>query len=449
MAGLTNDILISLRGGVKSGVDLQRELGASQPTMSRAITGLGTQIRRIGNGRSTRYGLPRALPNIGSSWPVFSVSERGRPNSIGRLHALARDQYWFDASHAPYNKVSDGLPIFLQDLRPQGFIGRTAPKRFPELDLPVRITDWNDDHVLIYLAKRGEDCVGNLLLGDEALQRYLMLIDLEPNYIKPKEREKKYSVLAEEALAGRAPGSSAGGEHAKFAAAVMTDHGIRHVLVKFSPAGADGAARRWSDLLLCEHEATEALTRIGISSSRSELLVGKARTFLEVERFDRTNRFGRIGVISLAAVADEFLGSRDNWSSAARALMTLGKVSTQDADTIRKAWTFGQLIANSDMHFGNLSFFFSLEKDLKLAPIYDMLPMLYAPTSGDELPARQFEPALPTSENLDIWDDMANIAERYWRTVAANKRVSPQFRKIAEMNARRVGRIRHTVATVS
>ena len=65
--------------------------------------------------------------------------------------------------------VTDGLPYFLQDQRPAGFLGRGVPQRFPELALPQRVTDWSDDHYLRYLTQRGSDSVSDLVLGDAAL----------------------------------------------------------------------------------------------------------------------------------------------------------------------------------------------------------------------------------------------------------------------------------------
>ena len=69
---------------------------------------------------------------------------------------------------------------------PQGFVGRTVPSRFPELGLPQRTTEWNDEHVLTYLCRRGEDCIGSLILGDESLQRFLTHSGTEPPQLDAK-----------------------------------------------------------------------------------------------------------------------------------------------------------------------------------------------------------------------------------------------------------------------
>lgn len=446
MPSLVDSILSVLARGVATSAELQRELGVSQPTLSRAFTELGDKVVRIGKGRSSRYGLRRELPQIGSSWPIFSISESGTPSLLGKLHAMARDQYWFSAVAAAQSYVSDGLPFFLQDLWPQGFIGRTVPRRFPELALPERITDWNDGHVLTYLSQRAEDCIGNLIVGDESLRRFLRDFDPARIFQNPNRRETEYPQLATAAIAGTAPGSSAGGEHPKFTTSLQAGNRVRHVLVKFSPAGSDAVSRRWADLLVSEHLAIQTLRRAQLTAASTELLNIDGRIFLEADRFDRTGARGRVGVVSLAAIADHFLGRRDNWISAATALARSGRISPHDEELIRRLMTFGQLIGNTDMHFGNLSFYFSLGASLSLAPAYDMLPMLYAPITGDQLPQRNFEPPLPTADTLDIWPATVDLATQYWRDVASHDLVSREFAELARRNGEQLAALKKLAA---
>jgi serine/threonine protein kinase HipA of HipAB toxin-antitoxin module len=51
-------------------------------------------------------------------------------------------------------------------------------------------------------------------------------------------------------------------------------------------------------------------------------------------------------------------------------------------DTAAQAFLFGQFIGNTDMHFGNLSFFVDnvARPRFEVAPIYDMLPMMWRPS---------------------------------------------------------------------
>jgi hypothetical protein len=434
-----------LARGIATGAELQRELKVSQPTLSRVIARLGEQIVRIGSNRNARYALRRELPQIGSSLPIFEINEEGQASLLGRLDALARDQYWFAATVPQHRELSDGLPYFLQDLWPQGFIGRTVSKRFPELGLPERINDWNDSHVLMYLSQRGDDSIGNILIGDESLRRYLKQFQAHRSYVDLRDRENQYPVLADSAIAGTPPGSAAGGEQPKFTVEIGNRDDVRHVLVKFSPIRTDRVSQRWSDLLVAEHIASKLLAVVGVPANATELVVAGNRLFLEVERFDRSGIRGRIGIASLAAIVDRHIGRRDNWIAAAESLKSMGKVSAKDAESIRRAATFGQLIGNSDMHFGNLSFFASLGREFSLAPIYDMLPMMYAPVAGDELPDRQFETALPSAGNLSIWKSMAEAAEEYWREVASHELISTEFAARALENAEAVLRTRTLV----
>jgi hypothetical protein len=105
------------------------------------------------------------VAGIGSEWPVIRIDDRGEPYPMGTLHALQRDQYWFAARVLQRSKLTDGLPAFLQDLRPQGFIGRSVSLRYPELGLPDRINSWDDSDALRYLVRRGEDGIGNIRWG--------------------------------------------------------------------------------------------------------------------------------------------------------------------------------------------------------------------------------------------------------------------------------------------
>jgi hypothetical protein len=166
--------------------------------------------------------------------------------------------------------------------------------------------------------------------------------------------------------------------------------------------------------------------------------MARGRTFLEAERFDRHGGRGRSGLVSLAALANQYLGVRDNWATATASLAKMRVISNEDAETARRLATFGRLIANTDMHFGNLSFHLSFDRKPTLAPVYDMLPMLYAPTAGDVVAAREFDPPLPAAGTLDIWKEIAGLAVEYWRQVSLHRNVSADFAAIAKRNAERV-----------
>ena len=106
-------------------------------------------------------------------------------------------------------------------------------------------------------------------------------------------------------------------------------------------------------------------------------------------------------------------------------------------------WYFGQLIGNTDMHDGNLSFMPrspTTGAALQLAPVYDMLPMAYAPARGVELTEPPFTTRLPAPMQRETWLCAARVAERYWIQAAAEPRISAPFREICAANARTVRR---------
>jgi hypothetical protein len=211
--------------------------------------------------------------------------------------------------------------------------------------------------------------------------------------------------------------------------------------VKFSSAGTDRVAQRWSDLLVSEHLATQVLYDAGLTPTTTALLTGARRTFLESQRFDRQGEHGRRGLVSLAALSNEYLGSRDDWVTTTAGLARLGLISLEDARTVRRLATFGRLIANTDMHFGNLSFHLSFDSSPSLAPVYDMLPMLYAPTAGQVVVPREFNPPLPTDANLDIWKETSKLAVEYWNRVSSHPLTSGDFAAIARPSAERVAAV--------
>jgi hypothetical protein len=429
-------IAARLRRGVATAVELQRGVAASQPSISRALGRLGDGVVRIGRSRGTRYALRRSLPGAGDRWPVYRIDAAGRPSPAGHLHAICPDGFWFDASSAgPAEATEHGLPWFLQDLRPQGFIGRTLPQRFPDLGLPERSADWNDDQVLAYLVRRGDDTVGNLIVGEESLARHLQSCLAPPMPIAPHARAEAFAELARLAAAGAPPGSSAGGEQPKFGAVVTRDGEPCHVLVKFAPEGSDPVARRWSDLLICEQLALAAWSGHAGVATGVELVMCGQRAFLESRRFDRIGVRGRRGVVSLAALDDAFLGRRRSWSDSAQALATLGHVGAGDVETIRRAAAFGRVIANTDMHFGNLSFFHEPGGAFALAPLYDMLPMRYAPTAADPYPDTPMPAPTPAADDLPHWPATLRLGCAFWQSVAAHPAITPAFATLAERNA--------------
>ncbi len=391
--------------------------GISPQTLSRLVADGGDEVCRIGRGRGTRYARTRSLEGLGHTLPTFRVDAKGQVTPAGPLHLLwGRQTFWQEPGA---DVVFEGLPPALVDMAPQGFIGRTFPTRNPGLGLPPRIADWSDDHRLIALARRGEDCVGDLIVGNESLQRFLAS--------RPEDVAAGSYPAAAESVTTAPVGSSAGGERPKFGAFSRG----RHVLVKFANA-TDEAGRRWRDLLWCELRALEVVATAGHPAAPARCFDSGDWRFLEVERFDRVGERGRRAVLSLSALNNEYFGGPDSWTAAAP---LLGKapfsLSRQDAWHLRWLDVYGQLIANSDRHFGNVAFFVSGGGSLSLAPAYDMLPMELAPANHDVVVRRAFVPEPPSGSTLDVWADAAHWARVFWRQVSRNEELSADVRAYA------------------
>ena len=434
MASLAPSILQTLRqhGSNATAAVLQAALGVSQPTVSRALAPLlqSGQVHKVGAARSQRYVLPRTVRGVGSSIPVLRIDAHGQPSPFARLTPLASGAVWVDEADG-LSKRFDGLPWFLDDMRPQGFMGRTFAHAHPELQLLPDPRYWSDDDVLRALALCGDDLPGNLVVGEAAFQRFHTLPERRSKAASPAD----YPALAEQAMQGTLSGSSAGGEQPKFCTVIAE----RHVIVKFSPAGTAPTDQRTRDLLVCEHLALQTLAQVGVPAAKTQIFTGAGRVFLEAERFDRTVN-GRIGMVSLMVYDAEYVGAMDNWAATAERMQARGLLTPADAQHLRFLEAFGVLIANTDRHYGNISLLLNHD-DWQLSPTYDMLPMLYAPVGG-ELVARDFaaDRLQPTTATLPEWERATALAKVFWAAAAGDVRISDGFRAIAATNLSQIGR---------
>jgi hypothetical protein len=442
---LSASILQALRrqGGALSSAELQTALGVSQPTVSRALAPLiqAGEVQKVGAARKQRYVLPRTVRDVGRSVPIMRINAQGQPSPFGRMVPLASGAVWVDEEDG-LSKRFDGLPWFLDDMRPQGFMGRTFASAHPELQLGNDPRFWSDDDVLRALALCGDDLPGNLVVGEAAFARFHTL----PQWASRVASVADYPALADAAMQGSMGGSSAGGEQPKFCTMVGTPAAGRHVLVKFSPAGDAPTDQRTRDLLVCEHLALQTLADAGITAATSRISTGAGRVFLEVERFDRTPinatnplGLGRIGMVSLMVYDAEYVGAMDNWAATANRMQERGLLRPADARTLCLLEAFGALIANTDRHYGNISLLLDGD-DWALAPAYDMLPMLYAPVGGELVPRNFAErPLQPTAATLLEWPQALALARSFWAAASADARISADYRQIAAENLSHIG----------
>ena len=432
MASPADTVLRRLSAGAASSAELETLLGQSQSSLSRLLRELirSDSVVRIGTTRGSRYAALRTIEGIGARWTLRRVDTQGRVHELGNLHALAGTEFYFQATaeNFEWNGVTDRLPYFLQDQRPAGFLGRGVSQRHAELALPQRVTDWSDDHYLRYLTQRGSDTVGDLILGDVALNDFLTL-SRRRACVRAEERAQNYPRLVGEVMDGALAGSPVHGEHPKFAVVLEQGGTSNHVLVKFSPPANTAVGQRWSDLLVTEHLAHKVLNGANVAAARSRIHQIAGRTYLEVDRFDRAGLDGRVGVTSLASIDSALYDKLDNWIESTGRLRRARYIDAATLECVRLVSTFGSLIANTDRHLGNLAMFDDYAGNFRLAPVYDMLPMLFAPEHG-QIIAREFDPPDPAADSLRAYARARSLAELFWRTCARDGRICEEFRKI-------------------
>ncbi len=419
--------------------DLLEHFSISRPTLSRRITSAGDAILVIGQTTSTTYA---ARDTTATEQPLYAINDAGKAQHIGTLIPLARGE-WFlhsETKHIPAlfkGEFKDGLfpgwPWFLADFRPSGFLGRAFARRMSELlDYDTNPENWSDQNVTHALSRFGSNLQGNFVVGEHALEAFQQY----PPAPTAESPEVNFPELARLALEdGSSFGSSAGGEQPKFTTLIERDGQLRDVIVKFSPPVDSPVGRRWGDLLIAEHIANQILNKHGHATARTTIHELEGRIFLKSERFDRIGAQGRRGLVSLRAIDAAFVGQGSgSWIKCAQRLKAAKLITADDADRIARLWCFGEQIANTDMHFGNLSFYIDNEFPLQLAPCYDMLPMRFRPAPSGEVPHIEFAPKMPLPENEAAWELMRPLALEFWKAVATGERISEEFRVIAKQS---------------
>lgn len=426
-----NTQLSLLRGALQANASLTAKqlctaLSVSQPTLSRLLARMSSELAVIAQGPRTRYGLLRNVRGLGTRWPIFRITETGATEPLGDLHALYQGAFWLNAGERIdwlSGEFQDGVfpdfPWFLSDLRPQGFLGRALARQVA----PIFMCDadpraWSGDLCLHALLVFGSDLSGDLVLGTAALEA-------AQNYLPQVHPVDALPALAEQALSGEVMGSSAAGEQPKFSCWLQDAQGeAAAYLVKFSPPMAPGAGQRWADLLAAEAIADRLL------GGASDTVDVANRRFLLAPRFDRVGTTGRHGLVSIGAADAAYFGGLDDWANCAARLEQAGWLSRVDADTLRMRYFFGRAIGNTDMHFGNASLVLGTTLAMALAPSYDMLPMFFAPLANGEVLTRTFTASVLSND--PIQKQAQALAKLFWALVAKDARISSEFAEIAK-----------------
>jgi hypothetical protein len=412
-------------GPVASGA-LCSELRITRPTLARTLASMPDEIVSLGAARSTQYALrdrDRGLPDV----PVYRVDTAGHIESLGQLKPVRPNGFvWRGAGGR--SAYYEGLPWWLEDMRPQGFLGRTYARHYAAgLGLPPDVRHWSDTDALRALLLHYGDAVGNLLLGDLARDRFV-------NGAAPAPVDAtQYPRLAALALTEAETWSSAGGEQPKFCA--RTEGG--HVLVKFSVTDDNPVAARWRDLLLAEHLALETLRGAGVPAAVSRVVDIDAQRFLEVVRFDRVGAVGRRTQLSLACLDSEFVGAATApWPVVTAELVRRKVITAQAHHASTLLYAFGTLIGNTDMHAGNLSFVGDQGPPFSLSPAYDMLPMAFGPTAAGMLQDTVPKAHLHAAVDGAAWRVALALAQSYLARLGDDTRFGAAFQPcIAALHA--------------
>jgi len=412
--------------------EIQAATDLSQAAVSRQLRNMGDSIIRLPSGRSPKYAMTCNAFGGDDQLPLYMVDAHGNNTFVALIRPLAHGGFFVEPlTGMPAvllgegrNGLYDDLPYFLDDLRPQGFLGRQIATEMASQsdDFPSDPKNWSTDHVGRYLVSNGDDLPGNFKFGQQAHLR----VRRKPVVTTASD----YPELANSVMSGVIPGSSAGGEQLKFTA--FCGDRSAHVIVKFSPQGDSDVARRWRDILITEYHATEAIHSQNFPAAETRLIENGGRLFLESQRFDRAGEYGRMPMLSLQSVDAEFTGLGIGWPQVMNALLKEKLISGSHVYDAEFLWSFGRLINNTDMHLGNLSL--GIEGSVfRLLPVYDMCSMGFAPKSSEVLPY-DFTP--PELKGLNLEDaslsQVKKMAHDFWKRVTKDERISDDFRAFLE-----------------
>ncbi|MDN7138079.1 type II toxin-antitoxin system HipA family toxin YjjJ [Pseudidiomarina sp. 1ASP75-14] len=454
MSDLIDNIISSLKSGPMSAAELARRLRVDATTVSRRLNALGSGVIKAGEGRSTRWYLRRQLPMTSdiTMLPVYRVDAHGKATQISRLHIVHPtnsylEEYFRKDETSGEQKSEwhfyESLPWWLTDMRAQGFLGRSFAQQLRAQGQPLDSDPnrWTEDTALAVLAMFPQDQIGNLLVGDGAYERWLQT---NPN---PTMTDNEAGKRAEAIARGEHFDSSAKGEQPKFTARLPEGNCIVKFSGQVTQLDIDSAANRWADLLHAESLAAKALNAIVPNiAAPSRSFVVNGRTLLACERFDRTPEGGRRGVISWTSLDLEFVGqASEPWPVIADALYHKGIIIEAAVVNCKVAWAFGQLIANSDMHLGNVSSINQSGRPYVLSPIYDMLPMHYSPKSNGDLPTEPYTIRLHRSVPRICWESAYSAANVFWRSVLESSVISQHFKELAEQQFKVVDEFAETI----
>jgi hypothetical protein len=119
--------------------------------------------------------------DISGDLSLHRVGHDGHVSLIGDLQLVGCDAYLFEpVVSSPWpltlqmqNGRYEGLPYYLQDMRPSGFLGNSFARSIAyHAGVHEDPNRWSDKETLAVLATFGSDVPGDFILGEPALRRF-------------------------------------------------------------------------------------------------------------------------------------------------------------------------------------------------------------------------------------------------------------------------------------
>ena len=440
--------------GEQTAANAASRLGVSVSTVTRYGKAAGAEIVVLGAGQHTRYARPLFAYSDAAEWPLYWVDAAGGVEAFA-VASLTQPGVLSVYGSGLNLRSSQDLTWPLTPLNLRGYLGRAQ-----RASLGSVASRWDAEPERWSVAQRvfsaqsaALDHAGAVVCGDAALAT--LATNGTAFADAPSSLIAHYEALADAATAGRVAGSSADGEQPKFSTRVMDDQGVvREVLVKFSPPRGTPYGERWNDLLRAEAHAAATLAAAGMAVPQTRLIAGAVdaavavnaahprRTFLESARIDRVGAAGRRHLLPLAAVHAAFIaGAPQSWPNTVARLIAQRRLPADALRVTQSLFAFGQLIGNTDMHFGNLGVIAENPRALargqfSLAPVYDMLPMRFAPGPHDDgLGYTGFAATLGAATPDAVAVAAVALATDFWRRCADDADASAAWRTFAATRA--------------
>ena len=159
--------ILRTHGPLQAGA-LADAMDVSRPTLSRAIRAAGVDVIVRGSARRTKYAARRALRGDNAPIPLFRIDRDGVQHQVAVLDLVYPEgtaAEFFEEFGWPLDDEMkqgwfEGLPYMMQDMRPQGFLGRNFARHHAALlKVSEDPANWSDDDVLHALSLLGSDAL--------------------------------------------------------------------------------------------------------------------------------------------------------------------------------------------------------------------------------------------------------------------------------------------------